>query len=258
MRELKVLELFSGTRSISKAFEKHGHKTFCVDWNEDFQADLHMDIEKLTADMVLSNFGRPDVCWVSSDCATYSVQAISKHRRKNKDTGNLDPISDKAMKADRTNLHVIRLLVELSPPLIFWENPRAGLRKMAFMAWMPRYTVSYCQYQKELPIELRRQKPTDIFTNAPNPGFRPMCKSGDPCHVRAPRGSRTGTQGLKIVDKYRIPEDLCEHIVDISEDYIQRIDKANEYLVKQGLKPITAHWGEDNEPPQEPQMRLSL
>ena len=116
MRKLKVLELFSGTRSISKAFERHGHKTFCVDWNEDFQADLHMDIEKLTADMVLSNFGRPDVCWVSSDCATYSVQAISKHRRKNKETGNLDPISDKAMKADRTNLHVIRLLVELSPP----------------------------------------------------------------------------------------------------------------------------------------------
>lgn len=63
---------------------------------------------------------------------------------------------------------------------------------------------------------------------------------------------------MKRSEKYVIPPKLCEHMVDISEDYIQRIDKANEYLVNQGLKPITAHWGEDNEPLQEPQMRLSL
>lgn len=62
-------------------------------------------------------------------------------------------------------------------------------------------------------------KPTDLWTNHPNPNFLPMCKNGQPCHESAPRGSKTGTQGLKCkVDRSRIPEDLCKHIVKISEN----------------------------------------
>ena len=61
-------------------------------------------------------------------------------------------------------------------------------------------------------------KPTDIFTNHPNPQFKPMCKNGDSCHESAPRGSSTGTQGLKNKkERARIPTKLCEHIVDICE-----------------------------------------
>lgn len=83
---------------------------------------------------------------------------------------------------------------------------------MDFMNGLPRYTVTYCQYGDN------RMKPTDIWTNHPNPQFKPMCRKGDPCHVRAPRGSRTGTQGLKgSVERSRIPKELCEHIVDICE-----------------------------------------
>jgi hypothetical protein len=62
-------------------------------------------------------------------------------------------------------------------------------------------------------------KPTDIWSNHPNPRFLPPCHNGDPCHVAAPRGSRTGTQGLKnAMERSRIPEKLCEHIVDICEN----------------------------------------
>lgn len=65
----------------------------------------------------------------------------------------------------------------------------------------------------------KRMKPTDIWTNHPNPKFLPMCKNGDPCHVSAPRGARTGTQGLKgSIERSRIPAKLCEHIVDICEE----------------------------------------
>lgn len=50
-------------------------------------------------------------------------------------------------------------------------------------------------------------KPTDIWTNHPNPQFKPMCHNGDPCHEKAPRGSKTGTQGLdSAVQRSVIPE----------------------------------------------------
>lgn len=88
-----------------------------------------------------------------------------------------------------------------------------GLRKMRFMQGLPRYTLTYCQYGDT------RQKPTDIFTNHPNPMFKAPCKSGDSCHEAAPRGSKTGTQGLKNhVLRSVIPDGLCNHIVDICED----------------------------------------
>ncbi len=84
---------------------------------------------------------------------------------------------------------------------------------MTFMQGLPRYTITYCQYGDT------RMKPTDIWTNHPCPQFKPACKNGDPCHEKAPRGSRTGTQGLKN-KKVRsvIPDELCEHIVDICEN----------------------------------------
>lgn len=209
---MKVLELFAGTRSIGKAFENRGHEVFSVEWNKDFEnIDLYEDISKVTAQDILDKFGKPDVVWASPDCTTYSVSAISHHRRK-EENGNLAPISEYAKFCDATNAHVIELIKELNPKYWFIENPRGGLRKMNFMHDLPRYTVTYCQYGE------RRQKPTDIWTNHPMPMFKPPCKKGSPCHDAAPRGSQTGTQALKnAVEKARIPRLLCEHIVDICE-----------------------------------------
>ena len=74
-----------------------------------------------------------------------------------------------------------------------------------------------CQYGDE------RMKLTDIWTNHPNPKFLPMCKNGDPCHVSAPRGAKTGTQGLKgSIERSKIPQKLCQHVVDICEDGITK------------------------------------
>ena len=89
------------------------------------------------------------------------------------------------------------------------------MRKMDFMHGLARHTLTYCQYGDT------RMKPTDIWTNHPNPRFKPPCRNGDPCHVSAPRGAKTGTQGLKgSVDRSRIPRELCEHIVDICEEVL--------------------------------------
>lgn len=213
MIQTKVLDLFCGTKSIANAFAARGHEVYTVDWDEQFCPSLSADIGTLTAEDIITLCGGvPDVIWASPDCTTYSVQAISKHRRKAID-GDLMPISDYAKQCDVINKHLIELIMELQPRYWFIENPVAGMRKMNFMKGLPRYTVTYCQYGE------RRQKPTDLWTNHPNPRFKPPCKKGSPCHDAAPRGSQTGTQGLKNkIEKARIPTLLCEHIVDICEN----------------------------------------
>lgn len=211
---MKVLELFAGTRSIGKAFEERGHEVFSVEWDKDFKdIDLYADIGTITAEDILEKFGRPDIIWASPDCSTFSIAAISHHRRRDEKTGNLDPVSDYAKFCDKVDTHVIELIKELKPKYYFIENPRGGMRKMLFMRDLPRYTVTYCQYGDT------RMKPTDIWTNHPDPKFKPMCKNGDPCHERAPRGAKTGTQGLKgSKERSVIPRELCRHIVAISEE----------------------------------------
>ena len=210
---MKVLELFAGTRSIGKAFEEKGHEVFSVEWDKSFEnIDLYKDIYELSAKEILYKFGKPDVIWASPDCSSYSIAAIS-HHRKREENGNLAPVSEYAKFCDRVNQHTLNLIMTLSPKYWFIENPRGGMRKMDFMHGLPRYTVTYCQYGDT------RMKPTDIWTNHPDPKFKPMCKNGDPCHEKAPRGSRAGTQGLKgSKERSAIPVELCRHIVKICEE----------------------------------------
>jgi site-specific DNA-cytosine methylase len=155
------------------------------------------------------------VIWASPDCTSYSIAAISHHRTREED-GHLAPKSDYAKFCDEVNQHVLRLIEELNPTYYFIENPRGGMRKMRWMKDIPIYTIWYCQYGDI------RAKPTDIWTNHPEPKFKPVCRNGNPdCHhERAKRGSKTGTQGLAKVDRSRIPEELCNHIVRISEEML--------------------------------------
>lgn len=210
---MKVLELFCGTKSISKAFESRGHQCYTVDWEQGFSPTLCADIGSLTAEDIINLCGGvPDVIWASPDCTTYSIAAISKHRRQ-EPSGNLAGITEYAQRCDQINTHVVNLIKELKPRFWFIENPRGGMRKMDFMKGLSRYTVTYCQYGE------KRQKPTDIWTNHPNPQFFPPCQQGAPCHTAAPRGSRTGTQGLKNArERAKIPAQLCDHIAFICEN----------------------------------------
>ncbi len=211
---MKVLELFAGTRSIGREFQSRGHEVFAVEWDRKFaDIDLYADVGTLSANDVLGRFGRPDVIWASPDCASYSVAALGHHR------DGINPKTEYARFCDKVNEHMVDLILELKPRYWFVENPRAMMRKMPFIERLMRlgggtmHTVTYCQYGE------RRMKPTDIFTNHPSPHFRPPCRNGDPCHDRAPRGSKeSGTQAIRgSMDRARIPAALCRHIADICE-----------------------------------------
>ena len=210
---MKCLDLFSGTRSIAKAFEERGHKVYTIDIDRIHKnIDWYVDIMKVTPKDIIDRFGIPDVIWASPPCTTYSVSAISYHREKTAD-GLLLPKTELAKKSDELIKYTLELIKKLNPMYFFVENPRGALRKMPFMKELKRYTVTYCQYGDT------RMKPTDIWTNHPNPRFKPPCKKGDSCHEPAPRGSKTGTQGLKgAIQRAVIPKKLCEYIVKICEE----------------------------------------
>jgi len=199
------VEFFAGSRSIGKVAESLGMNVFSVDWKPFENIDYVGDVEFMSIEDVPFI---PDWGWFSPDCTTYSMAAISIHRK------GVEPLTEYAIKCDRVNQHFISMIdewLELNPKFIFYiENPRGMLRKMPFMQRFKRHTVWYCKYGDS------RAKPTDIWTNNENWIPRPPCKNGNPdCHhERAPRGSRTGTQGKKgSFDRSMIPNELCEEVM---------------------------------------------
>jgi len=205
---MKVLELFAGSRSFGKAAESLGFKVFSSDINNFENINYTVDI--LNFDINKVPFV-PDVIWASPPCTTYSIAAISHHRPKNK------PLSDFAKKSDLIVKKTLQIIKELNPKFWYIENPRGMLRKQDFMLGIPKTTVWYCTYGDT------RAKPTDIWTNnlrsLLNPeGWqpRPECYNGNKnCHHEAaPRGSRTGTQGIKgNYNRSKIPKELCLEIL---------------------------------------------
>ena len=92
------------------------------------------------------------------------------------------------------------------------------------MQGIPRTTIWYCTYGAITA------KPTDIWTNNIYSIFnqkgwqpRPECFNGNKnCHHEAaPRGSRTGVQGIKgNYNRSKIPYELCKEIIIATENKI--------------------------------------
>ena len=207
----KILELFSGTESISKIFKSHGWKCITVDNNPKHNCTHNMDIFDFD-----THYEHFDVIWASPPCTTFSVASIGTHWGGGK-CGYIPKTekSKQGIEIIRKTISIIhQSIIENRNLKFFIENPRGLLRKMHIMKEFEygkdtscsRKTVTYCQYGDT------RMKPTDIWTNCDVWQPKPMCKNGDSCHVSAPRGSKTGTQGLDKVDRSRIPKMLCEEI----------------------------------------------
>jgi hypothetical protein len=200
---MKVLELFAGSRSIGKVADRLAFDVYSSDIEQFGGIDYVVDI--LEFDVTKIPF-KPDIIWASCPCTAFSVAAIGKNWTKvGDDYIPKNPRADFGLKLVQKTLEIIQ---HFNPTYFFIENPRGMLRKMPIMADLPRLGVTYCQYGDT------RMKPTDIWTNSTNWIPRQMCKNGDPCHVAAPRGSKTGTQGLKgSYERSKIPEDLCYEIL---------------------------------------------
>ncbi len=209
MSKPKLLELFAGSRSIGNAAESLGYDVFSSDVNDfdkiDYVVDiLNFDIKKVTF--------KPDVIWASPPCTYFSVASIGKHWNKDH-----TPKSKNALLGVEFVQKTIDIIKELKPKFWYIENPRGKLRKLQVVKGLPRTTITYCSYGDN------RMKPTDIWSNNIFDMFnekgwkpKPMCYNGNiKCHHEsAPRGSITGTQGLKgNYNRSKVPEELCLDIL---------------------------------------------
>jgi site-specific DNA-cytosine methylase len=206
---MKVLEIFCGTKSIGKAFKEKGHQVFSIDNDPQHSPDLCCDVLALNVNDLP---WMPDVIWASPPCTTFSVASMGHHWGGGK--GAYIPKTKEAIIGMRLMAKTKGIILKLKPKLWFIENPRGMMRKMIGLDEYMK-TVTYCQYGD------KRMKPTDLWTNA-NWTPRPMCKNGSHCHEAAPRGAKTGTQGLKgAKERGIIPVELCREIVKICEEQIK-------------------------------------
>jgi hypothetical protein len=201
---MKLLELFAGTKSVGKEAEKLGMEVFSSDLLPMFKTDYTCDILEFDIDKLPFH---PDIIWASPPCTAFSVAAIGKNWTGG--NGAYLPKTEGARIGIKIVEKTLEIIWKLKPKYFFIENPRGMLRKMACMTNMPiRHTITYCQYGDT------RQKPTDIWTNSEVWTPKPMCKPRASCHEAAPRGRRTGTQGIRGgVARSVIPAELCREIL---------------------------------------------
>jgi len=220
---VRVLDLFAGLEGWSAPFRERGHEVCSTDIDTRFDVDIHADIlELVPADLPW----RPDLVLASPPCESFSTLRIGYNWTGPKDDPPHQPKTDAARLALRIVERTRWLIEELNPAYFVIENPRAKLRKLPVVQDWERQTVTYCQFGEPF------MKPTDLWGGfPPSLELPPPCKNGDPCHIRAGRGSTTGIQGsgvIVVLEELRARErerQGREHLTRIEQAVLARLDE---------------------------------
>ena len=196
---LRVLELFSGTGSISTAFRSAGHDCDSLDLDSRFEPTFCINV----LDWKYKELPRHyyDAIWCSIPCENYSI-ARSRSPRD-------------LMLADSLVLRTQEILTWFAPRCWFIENPAGSMlwRRFSFPFLV---TTSYCSYGR------RFRKHTKIASNCVDFSLKDPCGGAGVCesmvgniHMEhAQKGGGGASNVYHTRDElHRIPPGLCMDVV---------------------------------------------
>jgi hypothetical protein len=202
----KCLELFCGTKSVGKVFERANWDVTSVDIVAKFNPTLCMSVLDIELDRWEP--GHFTFIHASVPCEAYSCA-------KTRGTRNTEM-------ADMLSLHTVNLIKVLKPRFWTIENPASGMLKdRLWMRNLPYADASYCHYG--FPY----RKNTRFWSNLWEETFwRPkLCKkdclsmwgthhlcSAQRGYLR-PRENYPHDRNFSLQELYRIPEPLIEAIL---------------------------------------------
>lgn len=125
---MRTQEYYCGTKSFSKVMQAHGHKTFTVDIEAQFEPDVCIDVRNFTPASMLSFEYSPDILWASPPCQGFSVAVIGKNWNHDH-----TPKTASARLGMELAIRTLDLIEDIKPQWWFVENPRGKLRRMPFM-----------------------------------------------------------------------------------------------------------------------------
>ena len=197
-----LLELFSGTGSMGRAFRARGWQVTSVDIDAAAFPTICCDILELEAQDVLEN-GNVDLIWASPPCTHYSCARTNA--RTPRDLDGSDALA--------------RKVLDLADQLFCYyllENPHSGLLKTRSVVQDLRLCVlDYCRYGTAY------RKRTGIWTNSDYEPQRPLCKkdcasSDGRMHTRRAQRAGPGWHHT-LAELYAIPPELCDEIAEWAE-----------------------------------------
>ena len=152
----RLLELFSGTGSVGRAFAELGWEVVSLDVDPKSKPTICADVCSWEPLPMFAQ-GYFDLIWASPPCTEYS-RALTRRPRRLEE-------------GDRTAIRTLELIRDLRPRFWCIENPQTGLlKRRPFMANPPWSDVTYCKYGYPY------KKATRLWHNLPwEPEHLPCC-----------------------------------------------------------------------------------